>query len=326
MQRLKHFFVRVIMVVFATMTLSSCEQVYSAGHKIKNRLRYIVKDIIEDDPKGAAVHIPMVAGVKIIKDFIYGPHKKQRMDIYTSENAHNAPVIMMLHGGGWTGGNKEDQLSYINKVNRWVPKGFIVISVDTRLLPEADVYTQINDLAMSIVEVQRHAAEWGGDGDKLILMGHSSAATMVSVLAANPTIVTKLGGKKWLASFLLDSTSLDIPRSMRLWSPEPIVRAYGGVPERWLAASPINLLSNESIPMLIACSTQRADGPCEQAELFEISAKKFGITTKVISLEFDHGGVDFNLGLDAEYTNKAEIFMASLDSEVSRLLNLTNAN
>jgi len=321
--RAKVFLLRGLIVIFFMTLLSSCEQENSVTDAIKTKLRAAITEVT---PRKSERYIAMEAGVKVTKDFLYGTHKKQRLDIYAPLNANSAPIIMMLHGGGWASGDKGERLSYINKVNRWVPKGFIVISVGTRLLPEANVYDQVDDLAQAVVNVQNNAAKWGGDGRKLILMGHSSAGTMVSALAANPTTVTHLGGDKWLASIALDSTSLDISRSMRLWAPGMIARAYGEEPNRWLDASPISLLSHASIPMLLVCSTQRGDGPCEQAELFAKEAEKFEITTKIIPQNYDHGGVDFNLGLDVDYTQSVERFMASLDAEVSRLLARTITN
>ena len=65
--------------------------------------------------------IPMAADIEVIKNISYGNHKKQRMDIYKQANAKRAPIIMNLHGGGWSSGDKNESLSYINKVNRWVP-------------------------------------------------------------------------------------------------------------------------------------------------------------------------------------------------------------
>lgn len=317
----KRYFTSALIVVFLTMTLPACEDVYAVAGKVKARIRAFVLNSKEKN--APQVVIPMVNGVKITKDVAYGKHKKQSMDIYAPENASNSPIILMLHGGGWSGGDKNGVYVYINKVNRWVPKGFIVISMGTRLMPDADVYAQIEDLSLAVATVQKRAAEWGGDAKKLLLMGHSSAGTMVSVLAANPRLVTDLGGMRWLASFALDSSSLDIPRTMRLWQPKMFSYAYGKEPKKWPSASPVNLLNNQSIPLFMACSTQRLDSSCEQAELFAIQARKFNITTKITQQNFDHGDVNVQLGVEGEYTDIAEAFMAGLDADIARKLNIT---
>lgn len=309
-------------VLLIAILLTACDEPRNTLHKIKTTLTVFAHKVLDSNAaKESPIDIPMVSGVNSIKDVAYGFHQKQRMDIYVPEGAKHAPIIMVLHGGGWNYGDKASPAVYINKLNRWAPKGFIVVSVDTRLKHhDADVYAQVDDLAHAVTYFQQHAAEWGGDADRLILMGHSSAGTLVSVLAAKPSIVTALGGKKWLASFAIDSSSLDIERTMRLWRPDMFTYAYGNDAEKWPNASPISLLSTESLPMFIACSTQRGDAPCEQAELFADEARKYGTKIKIVPQDLNHGGIDFHLGLDEEYTIIAEKFMASLDPKVARLL------
>ncbi len=317
-EKRKVFSIQLLIVAGMFILLTGCDQGNSFTKKAKNYLKLIWHTVTEHKP--VDIKIPLVPGVETVKDISYGAHQKQRLDIYKLAGIQDAPIIMHMHGGGWSSGDKNESPSYANKVNRWVPKGFIVISVDTRLMPEADVYAQINDLAQAVTYVQKHASKWGGDRSKLLLMGFSSGGTMVSVLAAKPAIVTELGGQRWLGSVVIDGSSLDITRTMRLWSPGMFSYAYGDNAQNWQTASPISLLSRRSLPMLIACSTLRGDGSCEQAELFAMEAKKFGVVTKISPQDFDHGGVDFNLGLDAAYTATVEAFMASLDAEVAHLL------
>ncbi|KAG1647835.1 putative isoprenylcysteine alpha-carbonyl methylesterase ICME [Nymphon striatum] len=263
---------------------------------------------------------PLVAGVKIYKDVAYGRHQKQGMDIYAPENAENAPVVMMLHGGSWAWGDKAEAAAYVNKVNRWVPKGFIIISVDTRLLPEADVYKQIDDLAHAVAKAQELATDWGGDPSRFILMGHSSAGTLVSVLAAKPSLVTDLGGRRWLASISLDASILDAPRSLSLWPIKMFTDAYGLEADHWPAGSAIDMLTNDSIPLCLICSTQRRDNTCEQSQMYAAQAKKFNVATTIIQSNDDHGAVNTQLGLSNAYTANVEAFMATLDRDVASRL------
>jgi len=306
-------FVQLFIIVCLAFLLSACEKAHTFSQKIQHYF-------FQNEEIAEANTIPMVAGVKIIRDVAYGTHSQHRMDIYAPEHAHNAPVIMMLHGGGWAGGQKDAPLIYINKVNRWVPKGFIVISVETRLLPEADVYTQIQDFAQAVVAAQRLATDWGGNANQFILMGHSSGGTIASVLSADPKRVINLGGKRWLATFSLDSSSLDIARTMRLWKPGMFTYAYGNDAKKWASASPFALLNQDSIPMFIACSTFRPDSSCEQAQLFKEKADTFNIKVEISPQKLNHGEVNDALGIDSAYTESAEVFMTSLDKTIANLL------
>jgi arylformamidase len=262
--------------------------------------------------------------IQVIRDFSYGENTRQRMDIYKPNDAKNAPVILMLYGGGYYGDDKSksERLIYINKVTRWGPKGFIVISVATRNLPEFDAYVQVEDLALAIAKAQKNAIKWGGNPDKFFIMGHSSGGHLISLLCAKPSLVTDVGGRPWLAGVSLDSSSMDIPQAMRMWHPIFFDAAFGKNPNRWISASPFHQLSKNSIPLFIACSTQREDKPCENAEAFAKQAINLGVNVKVNPLNLNHGEINDQLGLESAYTIEVEKFMASLDKDVAQRLNM----
>lgn len=68
----------------------------------------------------------------------YGPDPEQRMDVYFPTHPVNAPVLFMVHGGAWMIGDKTMSRVVTNKVAHWIPEGYIFISIDYRMLPEAE--------------------------------------------------------------------------------------------------------------------------------------------------------------------------------------------
>lgn len=296
------------------LSCAACEEVSNKTHKLKDKLA-------NTQPPAGNPYLPTIAkDITASKDIAYGTHPRQKFDVYLPQGAKNAPMIVMMHGGGWTTGDKSGPLIYINKVNRWGTKGFIVVSVGTRLMPDADVYAQVQDLAQALVTVQKRATEWGGDPERLFLMGHSTGGTMAAVLSAKPSLVTGLGGKRWLGTFVLDASSLDIERTMRLWHPDMFSYAYGKDASLWPNASPYALIDENAIPYFIACATFRPDNSCEQAELFKEKANTLKVRVEISPQRLNHGEVNDHLGLKSHYTRKAEAFMSSLDSEVAKKL------
>ena len=51
--------------------------------------------------------VALPAGAQVERNIAYGPASEQTMDVYRPANAHDAPVIFMVHGGGWRRGDKE---------------------------------------------------------------------------------------------------------------------------------------------------------------------------------------------------------------------------
>ena len=72
---------------------------------------------------------------RVVRNVHYGSDIRQRFDVYAPADAKGAPVIFMVHGGGWAYGDKSARGVTENKVKRWVPRGFIVLSPPYRLLP-----------------------------------------------------------------------------------------------------------------------------------------------------------------------------------------------
>ena len=125
--------------------------------------------------------------IQTLSDIAYGTDPAQRFDVYIPANVKQAPVLFMVHGGGWDSGDKANAASVLNKMQYWTARGYVFISTNYRLLPQADVGQQAQDVAFAISHAQTHASEWGADANRFILMGHSAGAHLVSLVMASPS-------------------------------------------------------------------------------------------------------------------------------------------
>jgi len=116
----------------------------------------------------------IIASSQLPTEHVYGPDPLHKLDVYLPNKPDKAPVIVMLHGGAWQSGDKRGRNIWHAKVAHWVPNGYIFISVNTRLRPIADPLEQTQDLAQAMAFVQSEVEKWGGDPDRIFLMGHSS--------------------------------------------------------------------------------------------------------------------------------------------------------
>ncbi len=247
---------------------------------------------------------------KKLSDIAYGGDKKQKMDIYLPNGQKNAPIMVMVHGGAWSLGDKGSTKVVANKLKRWVNKGAIFISVNYRLLPEADPLKQAEDVASAMIYIQLHAKEWGGNPEKIVLMGHSSGAHLVSLVSAD---ISRYDGlKPWLGSVSLDSAAMDVTKVMGAKHYPFYNEAFGYERSYWEEASPYHRLNKSSLPLLMVCSSVRPDEPCEDAKLMQERAKEMSVIAKILPEPLRHGEINDELGLDNEYTRKVEEFIRSL--------------
>ncbi len=226
-----------------------------------------------DEPSSSS--IPLPAGARFERDLPYGTDPQQRLDVYMPGQAKAAPIMFMVHGGAWMIGDKGASAFVSNKVAHWLPKGYILVSSNYRMSRQPNPLDQADDIARALAFVQTKAPSWGGDPARILLLGHSAGAHLVSLLAADPRIVTSKGGTAWLGTIVLDSAAYDLVEIMQRKHPRIYDRAFGKDPAFWTDASPYRRLATAPTPMLLVCSTKRSDA-CPPTQTFASKATKLG--------------------------------------------------
>lgn len=254
------------------------------------------------------------SSVKQISDIAYGSDPRQRIDAYLpAQPIANAPVIVMVHGGAWMVGNKAMANVTDNKVAYWVKqKGYVLVSVGYRLSPQVDPLVHARDVATALAKAQSLAPSWGADPARVILMGHSAGAHLVALLGASPALARESGAQPWLGTVALDSAALDLERIMAQRHMRFYDRVFGADPAFWRSVSPMAVLATGATPMMLVCSSQRADGSCGQSIAFADAVKAKGGRAGVLPQDLTHEQVNTTLGLPGAYTDAVDGFIRSL--------------
>lgn len=116
----------------------------------------------------------------------------QVCDIYFPEGAQTAPVIVLVHGGGFAFG---DQAMPIIQpvIESALSHGYAVVSVDYRKSSEAVFPAALSDVKAAVRFVKAHAAEYGFDPDHIAVWGESAGAYLSLMTALTPE-VSELNG------------------------------------------------------------------------------------------------------------------------------------
>ena len=262
-----------------------------------------------------AVGVPgkfaLPAGARVERDLSYGSDPAQKIDVYLPRDAKQAPILIMVHGGAWMLGDKGNTGVVANKVLHWLPLGYIVVSMNYRMSRSPNPLEQAEDVGRALAFVQTHAANWGGDASRVVLMGHSSGAHLVALLTAAPAIVARSGAKPWLATVSLDSAALDLVGLMNARHARFYDRVFGPEPARWAEMSPLHQLTTRTPPILVVCSSRRGDS-CPAARLFAAKAVSLGGRAPVLPVDLGHGEINNELGRSPGYTASIEDFLRSL--------------
>ena len=265
---------------------------------------------------GARARVPAdggpMRGTLVESDVAFGEAAAHRLDVYRPAGAARAALVVMVHGGGWRHGDKAAPRVVGNKVRHWVGHGLVVVSVNYRLLPEAGPLAQADDVARALAFVQQHGARWGADAGRIVLIGHSSGAHLVSLLTADATLAASHGVQRWSGTIALDSAAFDVERIMSRPHLPLYDWAFGADPGRWRAASPTWRLQGPLVaPMLIVSSSHRPDA-LEQARDFAERARVFGGRVETLAVDLAHAEANERLGLSGDYTDRIDAFMRSV--------------
>jgi triacylglycerol lipase len=196
----------------------------------------------------AALPRPAAAGQPRY-DLAYGPHPRQRMDLYRPEGAPGRlPVLVYVPGGGFTGGDKRADAVFYGNVGRFAAAhGMLGVVLNYRLAPDAPWPAGAEDVRAAIGVLQADAAALGLDPDRIAVMGQSAGATHVATALTHPA----LGPPLVLRAAVLVNGLLEMTAALRA----PNLRAYFGADDAALAdRSPLTHAGAGSVPTMIALS------------------------------------------------------------------------
>ena len=124
-------------------------------------------------------------------DIAYGADPRQTLDIYRPKQpAPGAPVVIFFYGGSWNSGSRSD---YLFVGEALASRGITTVIADYRLYPQVRYPQFLQDSAQATGWTYQHIADYGGNPQRLFLMGHSAGAYNAAMLALDPQWLRAVG-------------------------------------------------------------------------------------------------------------------------------------
>ena len=227
--------------------------------------------------RAAAMEGPAVAAEQT---FAYGTDPAQNLDVWRAKGTTNAaPLIVFVHGGGWSRGSKDDA------TGNWKPRhypdqGYVLASINYRLVPAATVEQQAQDVALALKALLDRAGALGIDRRRVVLMGHSAGAHLVVLVGTDERYLKSAGLTFADVSGVIpiDGAAYDVPAQMADAGAmmQPIyAAAFGQDKTRQQALSPTRQAGAPNAPAFLLLHVQRADG-VRQAQALETALARAG--------------------------------------------------
>jgi acetyl esterase/lipase len=251
-------------------------------------------------------------GVTALPDVEYSNligYRPLLMDLYFPKAKGIHPLVIWLHGGGWSRGDSRGNGNITNfpaTLATLAARGYVVASVNYRLSSEAKFPAQIQDVNAAIGYLKINSARYGVDPNRVLLWGGSAgghlaalAALTCSVADYSPQPSTgRLGRKE-----ALSATGPDVSSCVQgavIWYGAFDLASLDGdnakalmgcsCAEKMALASPINRVNGGAPPMFFVHGTDDTDIPVKQAHLMEARLKAAGNSVQVLYLQdVDHG-------------------------------------
>ncbi len=207
-----------------------------------------------------SLHKGVPADIKVSRDLAYGSDALQKLDVFTSGQGAGKPVLIYVHGGGFTRGDKHagGGYAYDNLMVWAVQHGMVGADINYRLAPKNMYPDANNDVADAVKYVRDHARDYGGDPSKMVVWGHSAGASLVGIFVSHPEFLQRSGGT--LAAAVMTSGGYEFKGK------NPYL---GDDPQKLAERSSVEGLKKTTIPLFFTRAEWDPPGQMQQGDMID---------------------------------------------------------
>ena len=216
-------------------------------------------------------------------DIAYSESQKNSLDLYIPQQ-QKFPVILFIHGGSFVAGDRKD-FPYAQIGETFQKSGIGCAVMSYRLLQDSVWPAQPRDAAKAIRWLKDHIADYGGDPDKIYIVGHSAGGQLAALICTDSTYIEEVGltlsdiqGCVSIGAMMSDAGSLKLltaAEEERLFQNDWFFKIFGSK-QNFVNSLPIHHV-NASMPkmLLLLADAELYNPPKEQTIIeFMDEAKK----------------------------------------------------
>lgn len=206
----------------------------------------------------------------------FGDGVHQVLDVYAPHEARAAPVVVFWYGGGFVSGRRE-QYRFVGAA--LAERGIVAILPDYGLYPPAVFPSFVNDAALAVHWASQHAAKYGGDPQRMFLMGHSAGGYLASLVALDRRYLAAVGesGLRLRGFIALSAPHVLNPNTEQL-------RTIFAPPSGIAAWQPRTYASSDAPPALLIHGAADQLVGVEQSEQLAAALRTRGAVVKLLVL------------------------------------------
>jgi len=216
-------------------------------------------------------------GISVTADQTYGADPQQKLDVYEPRGAKDLPVVVFVHGGALTTGDKNvNREISANALYYFARHQFLGVNANYRLAPKFAYPAAARDIGGVVAWIKENAKRFGGDPQHIYLIGRSTGALHVATWAFDPRIHGAAGpgvsGVVLISGRLKADSRNDDPRGSR------VAEYFGPDPNLYPDRSPVNFGARSPLPTFIVIAEY--DNPFLDVYSAELFAKMCAARSK----------------------------------------------
>jgi acetyl esterase/lipase len=248
-----------IMLLISNTILAQSNYSIDTSYTIKSTYKKLIK-------KYPLITIPQKqnnTAVTEIKEVIYQEDKNRALhfDAFFNTKQKQNPAVIMIHGGGWRSGNKNQMHDMAREI---ASKGYSCFAIEYRLSLEAKYPEGIFDVKNAIKFIKDNAIKFNVDPNKIAVLGCSSGGQMAALIGTTNEILDFEDKSFKSKSSSKVQAIIDVDGVLAFKHPESsegdmasfwLGGTYDEKPENWKSASAINHTNKSSPPILFINSS-----------------------------------------------------------------------
>jgi acetyl esterase len=206
-----------------------------------------------------------------------------RLDECTPDGAGPFPAVIIVHGGGWTAGDKRRDVSVL--CPPLTSAGLAWFSINYRLAPQSPYPACLNDVETAIRWVKAQAADFNVDPQRIALLGESAGGQLVEMAAVEATPETRVAAVVPFygpCDLMAEFRDRGLTNSMVALFGRPQLDPK--MAELMRGASPLNFVHSGLPPFLLVHGTGDHIVSYEQSVRFQAKLRDQGVPCDLITI------------------------------------------
>ena len=206
-----------------------------------------------------AVQYNTISGCMCGENISYATTKKRslKLDVFSTQEKSSElkPAVLLIHGGGWSSGDRSLMHPLADRIAK---HGYVAVTPEYRLSPEAPYPAAVDDLKQTIQWIQKNASGYGIDPDRIALLGCSAGAQLAGLVGLTTDSVSAIINIDGIMDFTSEEARKyeDDPARESTPAERWLGGRYADFSEVWKEASPFYHVDRNSPPILFINSSQ----------------------------------------------------------------------